>query len=214
MSSQQTKEVTPDQEKQVIEYLRNHPRFFENQPSLLAELSLTHGQTGNRVSLIERQVKILREQNREFKAHLQELITIARDNDDLNQRLNSLTLELLAMPDRAALTELLNERLHQDFAADAVTLHRREGDIEVDWQELYDTVASQGVKCGNTAEANKQLLFGSMADGIASLALISLGDEGLLAIGSHDSERFHKDIATDYLKQLAAVIKAVLARQD
>jgi len=214
MSSQQTKEVTPDQEKQVIEYLRNHPRFFENQPALLAELSLTHGQTGNRVSLIERQVKILREQNREFKAHLQALITIARDNDDLNQRLNSLILELLAMPDSAALTELLNERLHQDFAADAVTLHRREGDIEVDWQELYDTVASQGVKCGSTAEANKQLLFGSMADGIASLALISLGDEGLLAIGSHDSERFHKDIATDYLKQLAAVIKAVLARQD
>lgn len=214
MSSQQTKEVTQEQEKQVIEYLRNHPRFFENQSALLAELSLSHGQTGNRVSLIERQVKILREQNRELKTHLQELIAIARDNDELNQRLNSLTIALLAVADGDALRTLLNERLHQDFAADAVTLHQCEGDIEADWQELYDSVARDGVKCGSTAEANKQLLFGNMADGIASLALISLGDEGLLAIGSHDSDRFHKDVATDYLKQLAAVIKAVLARQD
>ncbi len=212
MSSQQTDDVMQDQEKQVIEFLRTHPHFLDNNPSLLAELSVPHGLKGNLESLIERQVKLLREQNRDFKARLQELIAIARENDDLHQRLNKLVVAMLAVDQRDALIALLKTQLHEDFAADAVNLHLREGDIEPEWQELYSSVAGVSVKCGNTAEVNKQLLFGDMADGIDSLALLSLGKYGLLAIGSHDEERFHKDVATDYLKQLAEVIKAMLAR--
>ncbi len=212
MSSQQTNEVVEDQEKQIIDYLRNHPHFFDNNSALLAELSVPHAQSGNPVSLIERQVKVLREQSLELKAHLQELIAIARDNDDLNQRLNSLTLALLAEQDKTLFIELLKKRLHDDFAADAVALHLREGDIEPDWHDLYQAVKQSGVKCGRIAESNKQLLFGEMADSIDSVALISLDEVGLLAIGSHDNEHFHSDIATDYLKQLAAVVRMILAR--
>ena len=212
MSSQQVSEAMQDQEKQAIEFLRNQPSFFENNPALLAELELSHQQSGNRISLIERQVKVLRSQSQELKAHLQELINIARDNDELHKRLNQLTLDLLVVADRAALAELLKRKLHEDFAADCVSLHLRQGDIEPDWQELYDTAAKFGVKCGSTGSVNKTLLFGEMADGLESLALISLGEYGLLAIASHDKEHFHKGVATDYLKQLAGVIKAMLAR--
>ncbi len=210
MSSQLTNEVVENQEQQVVEYLRKHPNFFDVHTELLSGLRLSHRQSGNSVSLIERQVKVLREQNRELKNHLQELISIARDNDDLSQRLNSLIIALLAVKNRAELVSLLEERLHKDFAADVISLHFREADIEPDWQELYDAVAIESVKCGHTAEQNKQLLFGEMAEGIDSLALISLGEHGLLAIGSHDREHFHTALATDYLKQLAAVIKVTL----
>ncbi|MCF6217321.1 MAG: DUF484 family protein [Gammaproteobacteria bacterium] len=212
MSSQQKSATMEEQEKQTIEYLRNHPGFFNDNAALLAELEVPHVQSGNRVSLIERQVKILREQKGELKVHLQELIAIARDNDSLNKRLNSLTLALLLEKDREAFITQLKKRLHDDFAADIVTLHLREGDIEPGWQDLYQIVKQEGVKCGSPAESNKQQLFGEMADGIDSVALISLGEAGLLAIGSHDSEHFHKDVATDYLKQLAAVVKVILAR--
>ncbi len=214
MSSQQKNEAMAEQEKQTIEYLRNHPRFFHDNLALLAELEVPHLQSGNRISLIERQVKILREQRGELKRHLQELIAIARDNDSLNKRLNSLTLALLLEKDKEAFIAQLKKRLHDDFAADIVTLHLREGDIEPDWQDLYQAVKQHGVTCGSPAESNKQQLFGEMADGIDSVALISLGEIGLLAIGSHDSEHFHKEIATDYLKQLAAVVKTILARFD
>ena len=212
MSSQQKSEAMQDQEKQTVEFLRNHPHFFETNTELLAELELSHGQSGNRISLIERQVKVLRDQSSDLKAHLQELINIARDNDTLHSRLNKLTLALLAVEDRTALTELLKRQLHEDFAADCVALNLLEGEIPADWQELYDSAAKFGVKCGSTGMVNKGLLFGEMADGIESLALISLGEYGLLAIGSHDKEHFHKGVATDYLKQLAGVIKAMLGR--
>lgn len=56
MSSQQTSEVMEDQEKQVIEYLRNNPRFFDNNPELLAELAVPHEQSGNVVSLDRKSV--------------------------------------------------------------------------------------------------------------------------------------------------------------
>lgn len=212
MSSRQTNEVVENQEKQIIDYLRNHPHFFDNNPALLAELSIPHAQSGNPVSLIERQVKVLREQTLDLKAHLQELIAIARDNDNLNRRLNSLTLALLAEQDKASFIELLKKRLHDDFAADVVALHLRKGDIEPDWHDLYQVVKQHGVKCGHTAESNKRLLFGEMADSVDSVALISLDEVGLLAIGSHDREHFHRNVATDYLKQLAAMVKVILVR--
>jgi len=44
---------------QVASYLKKHPDFFINRDSLLAEITLPH-ESGQAISLLERQVKILR----------------------------------------------------------------------------------------------------------------------------------------------------------
>ena len=58
MSNQlQTATIT---EEQVVAYLQNNPSFFHNQDELLTQLQIPHSR-GTSVSLVERQVALLRE---------------------------------------------------------------------------------------------------------------------------------------------------------
>lgn len=202
-------------EKSLIEYLRTHPDFFQRQRELLAELNIPHGQ-GNVVSLIERQVEILRQQNGGLKRQLHDLVEIARDNDLLGQRMHQLTVALLHCRDRVALTEVLRKSLHDDFAADAVRVRFfnqpcAESPPEP-WQALGAGLAARRVRCGKPSPDEMTLIFGEMAESIGSVAVILLGAHGVLAIGSHDDERFDIDIGTDYLVKLGEIIAATLDR--
>ena len=100
MSNQET--TAPESEKiiqsigeqGVADYLRRHPHFFENKPSLLADLRIPHS-AGSAVSLVERQVAVLRDSNANLKTQLEGLIQVARENDKLNNLLHNLTLRLI-----------------------------------------------------------------------------------------------------------------------
>src|SRR5687768_1938188 len=72
----------------VEAYLKAHPDFFEHHPHILALMQLTHTGTGAAVSLIERQVGLLREQNRAIERKLLELVQIARENERLSRQLH------------------------------------------------------------------------------------------------------------------------------
>ena len=65
-------------ETSVEDYLKERPGFFERRPQLLATMKVQHPTTGQTVSLIERQVALLREQNRGLEEKLMELVEIAR----------------------------------------------------------------------------------------------------------------------------------------
>ena len=73
-TSQQTRpESQPPGEKAVADYLRDNPDFFQNNTSLLATLQIPHG-CGSAVSLVEHQVRVLRDQNRQLKRKLMDLV--------------------------------------------------------------------------------------------------------------------------------------------
>ena len=62
MSTQRKPEFVEEQvsEEAVREYLEAHPDFFEHNKALLSQLELPHG-AGGAVSLVERQVSVLRQ---------------------------------------------------------------------------------------------------------------------------------------------------------
>ena len=72
---------------QIAQYLLDHPSFFEAYPDLLASLAVPspHGQRA--VSLVERQVDILRERNKQFELKLAELVHHGRENDAIADKL-------------------------------------------------------------------------------------------------------------------------------
>ena len=47
--------------QQVMEYLKSHPDFFDQAPHLLSEINVPHPQSGQAISLVERQASVLRE---------------------------------------------------------------------------------------------------------------------------------------------------------
>jgi len=219
MKIQQNAVADQDLEKLVIDYLKSHPGFFERNRTLLAEMKVPHQSAGNAISLIERQVGLLREQNAGLRKQLQHLVEIARENDMLNMRLNHLTQAVLTVDSKSGMATLLSKLLHDEFDADTVCVHLFENDANNEdealvgqWDELAKLLVKKSVRCGELTTEQGELLFGEMAESVASAAMVSLGVHGILAIGSHDHDRFHADISTDYLQQMGSVIEAVLGR--
>jgi uncharacterized protein YigA (DUF484 family) len=62
---------------QVADFLSNNPEFFEDRDALLLSMSLPH-QQGGAVSLVEKQVALLRERNLETKKRLDEFVRAAK----------------------------------------------------------------------------------------------------------------------------------------
>jgi uncharacterized protein YigA (DUF484 family) len=90
---QDTNSVAPA-EAQVIAYLRQNPEFFITNEYLLSELRIPHA-SGAAISLGERQVQVFREHRDELKLKLNELISVARDNDAHFEKSKRLLLNLL-----------------------------------------------------------------------------------------------------------------------
>ncbi|MEK7191649.1 MAG: DUF484 family protein, partial [Pseudomonadota bacterium] len=115
-------------EDAVARYLEEHPDYFQRHPELLARITLNHQVGGRAVSLIERQVQVLRDQSRNLQRQLRELLGNARDNDALTDRLHRLAL---AMVDGRTLDDALDaagDILRQEFQFDGARLLLRARD--------------------------------------------------------------------------------------
>ena len=228
-TSQQTQpDSLPLEEKTVADYLRNNPEFFQNNASLLAALEIPHA-CGPAVSLVEHQVKVLRDQNRQLKRKLMDLVQVARDNNRLNERMHQLTLGLINTSSLVALLDTLREHLQGEFKADTVTL-RLAGIPEAQAREcgvdIYDPAGPELAnfesflkscrpQCGRFKPEQLQYLFGDQAEAIESVALVPLGHKstyGLLAIGSQEASRFHPGMGTLFLTHLGELTGLLLAQ--
>jgi len=228
-TSQQTQpDSLPLEEKSVADYLRDNPDFFQNNASLLATLEIPHA-CGPAVSLVEHQVKVLRDQNRQLKRKLMDLVHVARDNNRLNERMHQLTLGLINTSSLVALLDTLREHLQGEFKADTVTLRLAslpEAQARECGVDLYDPAAAELAHfdsffkscrppCGRFKAEQLQYLFGDQAEAIESVALVPLGHRstyGLLAIGSQDASRFHPGMGTLFLTHLGELIGLLLTR--
>jgi hypothetical protein len=199
-------------EGQVADYLRDHPEFFGRHERLLAELHLPHA-SGRAVSLVERQVELLRGEAEHYRARIQSLLRLAAENERLTVRLHRLTLDLIDAADFNEVLNTLEDHLHEQFRADAVELRLvSEADLEgdADAQAVFRNLFDAGRPlCGPLRPQPMALLFGAQAEELRSVALLPLsGGEirGILAIGSTDPERFHPDMGTDFLGRLGEIV--------
>jgi uncharacterized protein YigA (DUF484 family) len=237
MSTQLTHNINQPMldEQTVAGYLRRHPDFFAEQQDLLAELLLPHP-SGRAVSLIERQVTLLRDQNQRLRQQLQSLVRNARNNEALSERFHLMTLSLLRCGTAEEVFYTLRDRLCGDFDADAVTVcimpragkapsqTASENGLAVrhialkDLQNFDQVLEAGDPVCGRLTKQQLLYLFGDTAEQITSAALIPLkaGDQatpaltGVIGIGSRDSQRFQAGMGTVFLVQLAEIITAVL----
>lgn len=230
MSTHQTLSTNPNvtalSAEQVEQYLREHPEFFNDHLPLVASLRIPHS-TGGAVSLIERQVAVLRDQNQQYKRKLMELVQVGRDNDALHRNLHLLTLALMRADSLGDVIERVHGHLRDDFKADmvAVRVARLPKDFATDTCTLPldqsdPALASfapffRAVRplCGQLKPEQLAFLFGDQADGVGSVALVPLGVEaelGMLAIGSHDEQRFHPAMETLFLRCLGELVACAL----
>ncbi|MCB1772552.1 MAG: DUF484 family protein [Gammaproteobacteria bacterium] len=207
-----------EQEEQVADYLVAHPDFFTRHPNALAAIDIPHP-TGDAVSLIERQVRTLREQSDNYRRQLEHLVNVARENDALAKRLHRLTVALIETHSFDEVLNTLQDELRDQFKADAVEMKLFEVDqLEAHAHEAGPALFSDFLKrarpnCGQLDKAKLEYLFGPQAGETGSAALIPLAAPplaGVLAIGSRDPDRFHEGKSVDFLQRLAEVVNAKL----
>jgi uncharacterized protein YigA (DUF484 family) len=220
-------------EEQVGEYLVAHPEFFERHAGVLARLRLPHQRGSAAVSLVERQVLVLRDKHGALEQKLQELIENGRTNDAIADRMHRLTRRLLRARDLDTTLIGLETSLREDFGAARwlvlltdVTLpglsghqnpHVRvvqRGSAEL---KIFETFFESGrPRSGQIRDTQRDYLFGNEGGPVGSTVLIPLGERaslGLLAIASHDTERYLPTMSTDFLVRIGEIVtEAITAR--
>ena len=104
-------------DESVRDYLEANPDFFERHSALLSELSVPHG-SGEAVSLVERQVSMLRQKEIKLQRQLKDLIEVARANDTLAAKIHALGLQLLAAKELGETVSAVEKAMRSGFGAD------------------------------------------------------------------------------------------------
>jgi len=217
----------PGHEEATAAYLTAHPDFFERHGALLGQLTLPHSTGGAAVSLIERQVSVLRQRNDKLENQLRDLVEVARGNDDLADKIHALAVLLIGARERSAIIELLEKQLRMVFNADRAVLVLFHESDETSGQFLRvadradeslgpfkSFLEGDSVRCGPVRDAQRDFLFGPDNCEIGSIALIPLGErcgQGFLTIGSRSADHFHPGVSIDFLSRLGELVAAALA---
>src|SRR4030065_403699 len=109
-------------EEAVARYLEDHPDYFQRYPETLSRILLSHETGGKAVSLIERQVQVLREQNQALPRQLRELADKARENDVLSSRLHRFATAMIGCASLDDVLDTTYDLLRQEFKLDAVVI--------------------------------------------------------------------------------------------
>lgn len=209
-------------EREVADYLHRHPDFFSRHEYLLDEMVIPHHDTGEAVSLVERQLSVIREQKSQLKQQLHQLSLAAKTNETLLQRFQVLILNLIDSDNLDQAISYIRDALQEDFHADAVELvlidcPSRSESVPRDDQRLkpFERILAAGYPaCGHFNPEQMQTLFGKRGDEIASAVVVPLCEGegrciGMLGIGSIDAKRYHPDMGTVFVSHLGAVMNRI-----
>ena len=219
-------------EEAIARYLQMNPDFFERHQAILGRMRLPHARSASTISLVERQVEVLRERQAELEGKLAEFVNVARANDALAGKIQRFTRRLLQAATRQEMAEAIEASLREDFDARHSTLiltngHARGFDMperflreatpdSADLKSFEGLFTSGKPRCGQVRDSQRQFLFGGDAGEIGSVALVPLvehGAIGLLALGSHDRERFHPGMSTEFLARMGELIADVVVHR-
>lgn len=211
----------------VRDYLKQHPDFLIDHSDLLESLRVSQGVIGA-TSMLERQVTVLRDKNKQLEKQLDDLIRAARSNEQIMKRLQHLTLELLRADNLDGLLSTTQDVLRDDFNADFVAFRLFHDSTEIDLPGLHHVKTSHPIMkefdglfrtlkpaCGPCRDTQLNFLFRENGPRIKSVALIPLQANhsiGLLALGSLEAERFHNGMGTVFLSLLGELIATAIAQ--
>lgn len=211
-------------EEDVIRFLQHHPAFFEQHPHILKRLHLHHD-SGEAISLIERQNHILRKENRDLIDRLNQFINVAQRNDRLFLNLQHLVIHCISCNSLNELAEALTDGLIERFDVDAVQIvlshqvaHEDDLWLHCDKMTLTDlfpaAIKEQKSMCGTFDKDTNRMLFGHQKIGSVALGAIACksGQVGLLALGNRNESHFRSGTDTLFLSHLSRIVSLMLDR--
>ncbi len=210
---------------EVATWLRRHPDFLKHFPDLATSLVVPR-EDGRTASLASYQLEVLREKNRELSRRLGDLSANAQVNERLAVRTHQLTLSLLRQDSHAQTLRAMAATLAEDFAGDLVRIISFQpvaGLDDAEWLRVLpadapelgafrDVLAEGEPLCGRLQAEKNTVLYGPRREEVQSSALLPLPGVALVAVGSHDPNRFYPGMGTLFLRMMGESLAAALAR--
>ena len=210
-------------------FLRDHPDFFMSRDGLLSELNLPH-ESGAAISLVERQVSVLRDRSRDLRKRLGHLLDTARENDRLFLKTQDLVLGLLEAKTLDDIVTTVQGSLRDAYQVDTNALilfgtpeqfgHTNAHIVSLDdaRAQIGNLLHTNKASCGALRESEMAFLFPDATfEGkprcVGSAAVAPLQHDhtfGLLAIGSFDPDRYRSSMGTLFLSYIAEVLNRVV----
>jgi uncharacterized protein len=211
-------------EQMVRDYLMQNGDFLQRNPDLLDHLYIDHA-SGSAVSLVEKQVSVLRERNIDMRRRLSSLTSHARENDDLHRQTSQLILDLLDSQSLGELFEAFTHTLTEGFGVEYASMilygepeasgeFCRFEDQEMARVKVGALLRGGKPMCGALRAEELEYLFpNSTGEGSAALLpLMSDGEIGLIAIGSSNANHYSGDMDTLFLSHIADVVARLVSR--
>lgn len=213
-------------ERELVAYLKAHPDFLSRHPDLLESIELKH-RSGSAVSLIEKQVEMLRARNQRLEDRLERLLEAARDNERRQDSVHRLARTLIRAPSLASVAKGLASCMREDFGIEETLIgisaaHYKRHDIEGVVpvapegrlaQALENFFRTRLIECGPIEPARAKLLFPKAGQPVKSAAIVPLEKEsslGFVALGAYDAERFAPRQGKMFLELTAELISAAV----
>lgn len=212
-------------EREIVAHLKAHPDFLARHPDLLETIELKH-RSGSAVSLIEKQVELLRAKSQRLEDRLERLLEAARDNERRQDNVHRLARTLIRAPSLAAVAAGLAKCMREDFSIDAALIgigashykrHDIEGIVPIDsngklTHAFENFFRTRLIECG-PIEADKAKLLFPKSEVIRSAAIVPLEKEkslGFVALGSSDADRFAPRQGKLFLELTADLVAAAV----
>lgn len=223
-TSQVSQEISAEQ---VIEFLESHPDFLDRNPELLTRLSFAHPVEGA-TSLIERQVRVLREEQATSRQRFEQLAANAELNQKLLEKIEKFTIELLDCHNAQPMLSRAHHLLKELFGLGGSEIllpsevHEKLGKgvyrcSEEEFNKTVELVSRRPAYMGRPPEWISQITSGKEGFASGSIAVVPLALEqgkGFILLGSSDELRFQGDMGTDFLTYIAALVGRLLERLE
>jgi uncharacterized protein YigA (DUF484 family) len=185
-----------EREALVAEWLLATPGFFERHADLLADIQLKNPHGDRAISLQERQLGVLRQQNQALNQRLSDMLRFGSQNDKTQGFMIQWLANLLSAKSEADVRAAITSGLAKIFDIEQVELLDGENDNF----------------CGSAEQAS-DTIKALLKESIQSLAVINLSSLNVqILLASQSAEKFTADMGRVYLDQIGELALAALTR--
>ena len=213
-------------DKEVAGYLLENPDFFLDRDSLLLKIQVPHKSRGT-ISLVEKQLDVIRNREKETRKQLKEFVENAERNKEIFDKSRKLILSMMAAKRSSEFFAALEKGLKRDFRCkvNALVVFGKPKQInhftlripaESARKYVSPLMQSKAPTLGTLRPREQDFLFRDQSKKVKSAAVLSIRDKnkylGILAIGSRDTEYFTPDMDALFISFIAETLGKLLPK--
>ena len=211
-------------DREVAAYLLANPGFFIDRERLLLQIQVPHKSKGT-ISLVEKQLDVIRDRQKKTKKQLREFVDNAERNKEIFDKSRKLILSMMAAKRSSDFFSALEKGLKRDFRSKANSLvvfgktkqiNHFTSQIPAESAKKYlgTLMQNKTPSLGTLRPREQDFLFRDQSNKVKSAAVLSIRDKnkyiGMLAIGSSDPEYFTPDMDGIFISFIAEALGKLL----